>query len=133
MPRIGRPGLTTAQKAELWARWKQGESLSDIGRALGKQAASVFGVLRANGGIYVPPRHRRDNALAFSEREGISRGLAAGRSIRFIAAELARLPSTVSREIARNGGPYRYRAADANDAAWDHARRPRNCKLAFNG
>ena len=41
MARMGRPGLSSAQKAELWQRWKSGQSLSDIGRALGKHAGSV--------------------------------------------------------------------------------------------
>jgi hypothetical protein len=74
MARMGRPGLSPVQKAELWERWKRGESLSDIGRALNKHAASVFGVLRTSGGIYRSPRQRSRNALILSEREEISRG-----------------------------------------------------------
>lgn len=132
MVRTGRSGLSTAQKAELWARWKEGESLSDIGRALGKHAASVFGVVRRYGGIAPAARHRRPQALTLAERETISRGLAAGLSLRQIASELARAPSTVSREVARNGGVTRYRATDADERAWDHARRPKRCKLACN-
>jgi IS30 family transposase len=129
---MGQPGLSPVQKTELWERWKRGESLSDIGRALNKHAASVFGVLQTNGGIYRPPRRRSRHALTLSEREEISRGLAANRSIRAIAADLGRAPSTVSREIARNCGRSHYRAADAEDAAWDKARRPKACKLAQN-
>ena len=132
MAQMGRPGLSTEQKAELWERWKHGESLSDVGRALGKHAASVFGVLQSHGGIYRPPRQRSRWALTLSEREEISRGIAADKSMRAIAAAIGRPPSTVSREIARNGGKERYRAAQADSAAWDRACRPKRCKLAQN-
>lgn len=130
MARIGRPGLTDEQKIELWERWKQGESLSDIGLAVGRLAGSVFGVLRTHGGIYTPPRRRSQRSLTLAEREEISRGIASHRSIRDIARSLGRSPSTVSREINRNKGPRRYRAIDADDAAWTRAKRPRPCKLA---
>jgi IS30 family transposase len=118
------------QKAELWERWKNGESLSEIGRALGKHAGSVFGVLKTHGGIVPTLRSRSRRTLTLSEREEISRGLAAGRSIRHIAITLSRSPSTVSREITRHGGRTRYRAADADAAAWQWARRPKQCRLA---
>lgn len=130
MAPMGRPGLSATQKAELWRRWKKGESLSDIGRAIGKHAGSVFGVLKSNGGIYPAHRWRSRLALTVAEREEISRGLAADRSMRQIAAAIGRSPSTVSREIARHGGRDRYRAADADAAAWQRARRPKPCRLA---
>ena len=130
MAQMGRPGLTATQKAELWQRWKHGESLSDIGRALGKHAGSVFGVLRQHGGIYTPHRSRARLALTLGEREEISRGIAAASSLRRIAAQLGRAPSTVSREIARHGGRRQYRATDADAAAWERARRPKRCRLA---
>ena len=78
---IGRPGMSDAQKQELWKRWRGGESLSDIGRALGRFPASIFGVLRLHGGL--APRVRTRSALALSvrEREEISRGLALGHSL----------------------------------------------------
>jgi IS30 family transposase len=132
MARIGRPGLSATQKAELWRRWKSGESLSDIGRALGKHAASVFGVLKTNGGICPVNRRRSRLALTMAEREEISRGLATDRPMRQIAATIGRSPSTVSREIARHGGRHGYRAADADTAAWQRARRPKLCRLAQN-
>ena len=132
MTNMGRPDLSVAPKAELWERWKHGESLSDIGRALGKHAASVFGVLKLNGGIYRPPRRRSRPALTGVEREEISRGIAADHSMCDIAAAIGRSPSTVSREITRNGGRSRYRAAEADFEAWDRARRPKHCKLAHN-
>ncbi len=132
MAQMGRPGLSATQKAELWHRWKHGESLSEIGRALGKHAASVFGVLRMHGGISPVPRRRSRFALTLGEREEISRGLAAGCSMRHIAATVGRSPSTVSREIARHGGRVGYRATEADTAAWARARRPKRCRLAHH-
>ncbi len=130
MAQLGRPGLSPSQKAEVWRRWKSGQSHSDIGRALGKHPASIHGVVAANGGIVPLPRRRSRRALGWEEREEISRGVAAGASMRMIAAALERAPSTVSREIARNGGRARYRANVADEAAWGRARRPKRCRLA---
>src|SRR5688572_31315824 len=131
MAQMGRPGLSAAQKAELWHRWKNGQSLSDIGRALGKHAGSVHGVVSSHGGIIPAARRRSCLALTLGEREEISRGIAAGSSIRQIAARIDRSPSTVSREIAHHGGRNRYRAADADLQAWNQARRPKQCRLAI--
>ncbi len=132
MARMGRPGLSDRQKAELWDRWKNGQSLSEIGKVLGKHAGSIHGVLSGNGGIVPPQRSRSCLALRLDEREEISRGLAAGNSIRQIAASIGRAPSTVSREVARNGGHDTYRAAAADLKAWDRAKRPKKCLLAVN-
>ena len=101
----GASGLSAAQKADLWQRWKQGQSLSEIGRALGKHAGSIHGVVSSNGGFIPAGRRRSRWALTLAEREEISHGLAAARSIRQIAATLGRAPSTVSREITRGVGP----------------------------
>jgi IS30 family transposase len=130
MAQIGRPGLSAERKAELWERWKNGQSLSEIGNALGKHAASIFGVVARSGGIAPATRRRSRLALTMSEREEISRGLSAGASIRQIAIAIRRSPSTVSREIKRHGGPARYRAAEAESQAWDKAQRPKLCLLA---
>jgi DNA-binding CsgD family transcriptional regulator len=132
MARTGRPGLSAEQKRELWIRWKGGQSLSDIGRALGKHAGSVFGVLQAKGGIAPPLRQRSARALTLEEREEISRGLVAGLSLRQIAAQLGRSPSTVSREIGRNSGCLKYRAMAADGRSWQQASRPKPCLLATN-
>lgn len=130
MARMGRPGMLDAQKRELWDRWKAGESISQIARALGKPPGSVFTVVKSNGG-YVPPlRRRRPGTLSFAEREEISRGLARGESMRSIARALGRPASTISREIARDKGVARYRAVDAEDHSWVRARRPTPCRLA---
>ncbi len=132
MAQMGRPGLSTAQKTELWHRWKSGQSLSDIGRALGKHAGSVHGVVSSNGGFVPAARRRSRLALALAEREEISRGMAADTSLRQIAAGIGRSPSTVSREIARHGGRNHYRASEADVRAWDRARRPKPCRLAVH-
>jgi len=132
MARTGRPGLSGEQKRELWIRWKQGQSLSDIGRALGKHAASVFGVVAAKGGIAPAAKTRSQAALTMEEREDISRGLVAGLSLRRIAAQLGRAPSTVSREVRRNEGRACYRAAGADKRAWARATWPKLCLLAVN-
>ncbi len=132
MAQRGRPGLTTEQKRELWSRWRSGESLSEIGRALGTQPGSVHGVVASNGGYVPAPRSRSMRTLSFAEREEISRGLAEGASLRTIARRLGRAPSTVSREVSRHGGRFDYRAAVADGRAWDRSRRPKLCKLAWS-
>ena len=132
MARTGRPGLSAEQKRELWTRWKDGQSLSDIGRALGKHPGSVFGVLAAKGGISPASRTRAACHLTQGDREEISRGLVAGLSLRCIAAQLGRSPSTVSREVARNGGRKAYRATQADERAWRRGLRPKACLLTLN-
>ena len=130
MGQMGRPGLSATQKADLWQRWKQGQSLSEIGRALGKHAGSIHGVVSSNGGFAPAVRRRPRWALTLAEREEIARGVATQRSIRQIAAQLGRPPSTVSREITRHGGAHTYRAVEADARAWERARRPKPCRLA---
>ncbi len=130
MAQMGRPGLSAEQKRDLWRRWKEGQSLTEIGNALGRHAASIHGVVSHTGGIAPLDRRRSVRSLTAAEREEISRGLAIGESIRAIARSLGRAASTVSREIARNRGVRHYRAADADDSAWRRARRPKLCRLA---
>jgi IS30 family transposase len=125
-----RRGFTAAEKTELWDRWQRGESLNAIGRAFGKPSSSIYFQLSPRGGIRPAPRRRSRLALSLIERETISRGLAADQSARSMARLLGRAPSTVSREIKRNGGYDRYRAAQADKQAWVRARRPKPCKLA---
>jgi IS30 family transposase len=130
MAHLGRPGLPTVQKADLWQRWKQGQSLSEIGRAFGKHTGSIHGVRSSNGGGIPPVRKRSRWALTLVEREEISRGMATDASIRQIAVQLGRAPSTVNREIRRHGGAHTYRASEADAQAWKHTRRPKPCRLA---
>ena len=121
---------TAKQKDEMWDRWQRGESLHSIGRAFDRPSSSIYGQLAPSGGIRPPPRQRSRLALTLSEREEISRGIASHLSLRTIAVQLGRSPSTISREIKRNGGYDSYRATQAEQAAWDRARRPQRCKLA---
>ena len=123
-------GFTAAEKTELWDRWKRGESLKAIGRAFGKQSSSIYFLVAPHGGIRPAERRRSRLALTLAEREVISRGVTAHQSARSIARLLGRSPSTVSREMSRNGGCDRYRAALADENAWARARRPKCCKLA---
>lgn len=123
-------GWTAAQHHELWQRWQQGETLSAISRALVKQTGSIHHALAVHGGIAPPARRRAARVLSLAEREGISRGLAAGHTVRAIGRSLGRAPSTISREIQRHGGPCAYRATLADTAAWEQARRPQACQLA---
>jgi len=119
-----------AQKADIWDRWQRGESMCSIGRVFDRYSTSIFGQLARTGGIRPPPRRRSRLALTLPEREEISRGVVSDLSLRVIAIQLGRSPSTISREINRNGGLKRYRASQADQAAWDRAHRPKLCKLA---
>lgn len=124
--------LTAADRTILWDRWKYGESIADIARELGRTPTGIAYILERDGGIAPLPRKRRPSALALSERESISRGIAAGQSVRSIATSLGRSPSTISREIQRNGSREQYRATKADLNALDRARRPKACKLSLN-
>jgi len=124
--------FTAAEIAVIWDRWEKGESLNAISRDLGRSHSAVQGLLARTGGIRPAQRTRSQRALSMAEREEISRGVVAGYSLRFIAAALNRSPSTVSREINRNGGRRKYRACKADEAAWDRAHRAKRCKLAKN-
>lgn len=131
---MGRPSrVSDAQRVELWRRYKAGESVLGIADVLGQRSSSnVYRVLEATGGIAPAQRRRSPRVLSFAEREEISRGVAAGETLRTIAGRLGRAPSTVSQELARHGGRRVYRAAEADRAAWDFARRPKRCLLACN-
>ncbi len=121
---------SSAQRAEIWDRWQRGESMSSIGRAFDRQSSSVFSVLSPTGGIRPADRRRGKQALSLKEREEISRGLSIETSLRSIARQLGRAPSTIRREVRRGGGRVAYRAATSDRAAWDRALRPKICKLA---
>jgi len=123
---------TEADKALMWERWRRGESLNSIARLFDRNHSAIGGILSRSGGIRPRPRRRSVRALALSEREEISRGTMAGLSARAIARSLRRAPSTVSREICRNGGRDGYRASEADAAAWERAERPKRCKLSQN-
>ncbi|HSL02205.1 MAG TPA: IS30 family transposase [Nitrospiraceae bacterium] len=123
---------TESQKALMWERWQKGESLQQIAQLFDRNHSSIQRILAETGGIRPAQRSRSRLALTLAEREEISRAVVAGRSMRSIATSLGRAPSSISREIERNGGQGCYRASQAEQAAWDRARRPKTCKLAEN-
>jgi len=123
--------LTEAEIAELWRRRSGGESTTRIARHMGRFPDSLRHYVHAAGGIRPRPRTRSRIALSLAEREEISRGLAAGDSLRSIAARIRRSASTVSREVARNRGRQTYRAGSAEQAALSRGRRPKPAKLAI--
>lgn len=120
------------QKSIMWDRWQKGDSLNNIARLFDRNHSSISGILSLTGGIRPPKRTRSSLALSLSEREEISRGVASHESLRSIAYRLGRAPSTISREVKRNDGDQQYRATQADQAAWDRARRPKRCKLSGN-
>jgi IS30 family transposase len=122
--------FTEKQKADIWDRWQRGESMCSIGRRFDRNSSSIYPLLARTGGIRPPERRRSRFALTLAEREEISRGLRVQLSLRAIALQLKRAPSTISREVRRNGGRAGYRAAWSDQAAWERARRPKPCKLA---
>jgi IS30 family transposase len=123
---------TESQKALMWERWRKGDSLQQIAQLFDRNHSSVQSILAETGGIQPAQRRRSRLVLTLAEREEISRSVAAGQSIRSIAALLGRAPSTISREITRNGGQECYRASQADQAAWDRASRPKTCRLVEN-
>jgi len=124
--------FTEAERVEVWERRQAGESNRSIGRRLGRSAGSIRAFVESFGGVRPEPRRRSPSCLSLTEREEISRGLAAGEPLCAIADRLGRAPSTISRELARNGGRVGYRAYRADQLAWQRARRPQACKLATN-
>jgi IS30 family transposase len=121
---------SASQRSEIWDRWQRGESMSSIGRLFDRNSSSVFSVISPTGGIRPAERTRGKQTLSLAEREEVSRGLCTKHSLRSIARQLGRAPSTISREIKRNGGTADYRAAVSDQSAWDRALRPKLCKLA---
>ncbi len=129
MKDLSKRGLDDIEKIKAWSLWRSGKTLSEIGLTVDRHAGSIFGVLKLNAGISPMHRKRRSSFLTLQERESISRGLASEISIRGIAKIILKSPSTVSREINRNGGIVKYRAIAADKNALKHALRPKECKL----
>ena len=128
--RVRRPWMSASERNELWRRWREGESLTDIARALERALAPIQRMVEAEGGIGRVARCRSRLALTTAEQEEISRGIAGGESVRGMAHRLRRAPSTISREIRRHGGWRQYRAQTADRRAWARCRRPKVCRLA---
>jgi IS30 family transposase len=123
-------GMSSAERAQMWERWHRGESMRSIARLLGRRHSTVDDAIRSTGGYRPAPRQRHVGVLTLAEREEISRGLCRGLSMRQLGRDLHRPASTICREIRRNGGPARYRAAQAERRAAARARRPKACLLA---
>jgi len=132
MKRRPRIYYTENQKSLMWERWKKGDSLQQIAQLFDRNHPSIERILAEHGGIRPAPRCRSRLALTLAEREEISRSVVAGQSMRSIATSLGRSPSTICREIKRNGDRKTYRASQADQAAWDRAHRPKTCKLVEN-
>jgi IS30 family transposase len=124
--------LSSAEKIDIWRRWKCGQSQHEIGRAFGRPHPTIRKILLPCGGIAPAARRRSRLSLTLAEREDISRGIASDSSIREIARLLKRSASTVSREVARHEGRSAYRAHDADRQAWVSALRSKRCLLAGN-
>jgi DNA-binding CsgD family transcriptional regulator len=129
MTRRSRIYYSDSQKALMWERWKAGETLHQIAHLFDRSHSSVHRILAETGGIRPSARRRSRLAITLIEREEISRYLVEGLSIRAIAERLGRAPSTISREISRNGGRPSYRAIQADQETWRRAHRPKPCKL----
>ncbi|MFE3103678.1 IS30 family transposase [Nocardia tengchongensis] len=127
-----RTPLTEAQVEEVWRRWRSGQAIKVLAREMRRHPSTVRELLKRCAGVRPVPRHRNELRLSLAEREEISRGLAAGDSLRSIARGLGRAPSTVSREVAKRGGRFAYRALPADRAAWARAVRPKPTKLSKN-
>lgn len=132
MKRRPRIYYSESQKALMWERWKQGWTLHEIGKLFDRSHTSIHRIMAETGGFRPVQRSRASTALTLAEHEEISRAMVTGESIRSTAAWLGRAPSTISREIKRNGGGEGYRATQADQATWDRARRPKRCKLREN-
>ena len=123
--------MSAAEQAEVWDRYEAGEYMRPIARAVGRSQAAVRSLIAKTGGVRpLVPTDWSDLRLSLAEREVISRGIAAERSARQIAASMGRSPSTISREIAVNGGRSGYRCCEAETSARRRARRPKSAKLA---
>lgn len=122
--------LTEGERSACWGLWEQGLGFSDIARVLDSKSGSIFAILREHDGIAPRKPTRRKARISLQEREEISRGIAGCLSLREIARRLSRSPSTISREISRNGGRRKYRAMAADKEAWRNAKRPKESKLS---
>lgn len=122
--------MSASDHEEMWRRRQRGETYATIGRALGRTREGVFLAVRRTGGVPPRPRGRAAWTLSRTDREEISRGLAAGLRFAAIARQLHRPTSTVSREVHRHGGRQAYRSDRADAQAWARARRPKRCRLA---
>jgi len=129
--------LSREQREQLWRHWRAGMKQEAIAAALTVSPTGVATEIRARGGCAPAPRHRRAGHLGLAERERLAAwavGTTDGMAVREAARLLGRAPSTISREIQRNGERTAitrgYDAAAADRRAWARAQRPKRCRLA---
>lgn len=125
--------ISSVERNEIWKQWRRGSSIAEVARLLGKDHSNIWKLVHENGGFAPRARRRADGHLTTAEREEISLGLSRNVSLRAIAKSLRRSPSTISREVNRNGGRTCYRATEAEGRAQEQSRRPKRCKLAVLG
>ncbi len=128
---MARP-MTAQDRDEIWDLVMAGGTHGRVGLQVGRNTSVVREVIASTGGVRPPTRRRAPDRLTVAEREDIACGVAAQLSVRAIARRLGRPASTVSRELARNGGRRSYRPSVADQSAWQRASRPKACKLALN-
>lgn len=124
--------FTKQDKDLIFKLWKSGNGFSDIAKKFDAKPGTIFTILRDTGGIKPAVVYRASQHLTLSEREEIRVGLSTKKSIRAIAHSLGRSPSTISREIKRNGGRRYYKAINADHRATRMAKRPKPCLLDVN-
>ncbi len=124
--------MSQATKNIIWKYWKSGVAIVEISKSTQLDPSNVRRYLVYHGGIKPRERVRTKGQLSLSEREEISLNLVLGKSIRSIARQLGRAPSTISREVKRNGGASKYRATKAERSAWRRAKRPKPSKFEQN-
>jgi len=132
MVQVGRPELSYTQKNELWRKWEEGQSLTEIGRALRRHGSTIYDVVKTNGVVVPVERSRAARVLSLFDWEEISRGLAQGRSIRTIISQARPYPSTIGREIGSHAVHVEYRVVRADDQAWRNSKRPKTSVMAEN-
>ena len=124
--------MSQATKNIIWKYWKSGVAIVEISKSTQLDPSNIRRYLVYHGGIQPRERVRAHGQLSLFEREEISLNLVLGKSIRSIARQLGRAPSTISREITRNGGVAKYRATKAERSAWRRAKRPKPSKFEQN-
>jgi IS30 family transposase len=122
--------FSAEDRTTIWDMREAGVPVKRIAKHLGRENSSLRRFIADHGGRRPTPRERSELRLSLEEREEISRGLAAGLSIRALAAVLERSPSTICREVNANGGRRKYRALEADRAALKRALRPKRAKLS---
>lgn len=126
------PRVLLDRQQVMWDLWQSGMEMSAAAAALGWDRHTVYNRVREVGGVR--PRRKQTRArLSFEDRVHIEVGLKQKRSLRQLAADLGRAPSTISREVARHRNPAgQYVAKRAQAHAFEDAKRPQRAKLDAN-